>query len=283
MPAVNENGTFLLGMGVAKSGTTWLWQVLARSEYFTAGASKEMHHLNRAFDPGLSLKAPAGHQHANWTDSLESCNQKTKTHLREAFANRPQSYYDYFTQLLRESARPLVGDFTPLHSGLSRSALTSVKEAFANRGVEVLPLLILRDPVTRLNSHARHEIRKFQLDDSPSNELAIMKRMLNSKVERQRASYDRTLIRLTDVFQTFPVFLYEDIREDNDRALRKVEQALQVPEFSLQSIPPVNVNPTSSLRPSQLRPFSISYEDSYVAAFKHFGEDVIRRLWPYAP
>jgi len=263
-------------MGVAKAGTTWLWQTLVRSGVLVPGVVKEFHHLDTLYVP---IPKRGGERECE--GPFQTDGKSTAEVLREKFRTSPEYYFEYFDQLMDDRNASMAGDFTPLHSGIPESGLRAIVNAFGRRHIDVLPIVILRDPVTRLNSQARHALARSQKDWTPAMELDAMHGQLCSRLEQHRSGYDRILRRLHASFESFPVLLYEELLRNQDEFLRGVESQLELPLGRLKPCPPVNVGHPTQIGKRELSRFRRYYEDQYAAAEAYFGGDQIADLWEY--
>jgi hypothetical protein len=106
-------------------------------------------------------------------------------HLSSMYAD-PNVYFDYFAGLLgsRPDAR-LTADVTPAYAMLSAERLTQIKEAFAARGVRTVAVFLMRDPVDRIVSHFRMQIReKPQRWDLPVQDVVLARYAHRENVQR---------------------------------------------------------------------------------------------------
>jgi hypothetical protein len=96
-----RNGTFVLGLGVHKAGSSWLHAQLNRRRDAEFVFLKEYHILDARTLP------EAGFSNRRMRYLL-----KPRTWVRQRFIAKPQRYYDYFSSLLRRPGIQLTGDIT---------------------------------------------------------------------------------------------------------------------------------------------------------------------------
>ncbi len=191
-------GVFLLGVGAQKAGTSWLHQQLHSRPDADFGVLKEYHvhdartvpELTRFRRLDLQIRRPR-----SWV--------QPRTWLRQCFIRSSGLYYDYFTWLLR---RPrlrsgpvrLTGDITPSYALLSADSLGEIGDAFAQRGIPVRPVFLMRDPIERLISSQRMKLRKQGRRDAASEVAALRQRA--RKGRSLRSHYGQTLEALDQSF-----------------------------------------------------------------------------------
>ena len=96
------NGTFVLGLGAQKAGSSWLHAQLNRRRDADFGFLKEYHIHDARTLP------EAGFSNRRMRSLI-----KPRTWRRQRFIAQPQRYYNYFSSLLRRPGIQLTGDITP--------------------------------------------------------------------------------------------------------------------------------------------------------------------------
>ena len=196
-----RNGTFVLGLGAQKAGSSWLHAQLNRRRDAEFGFLKEYHiHDARTLpEAGFSNRR---------TRSLI----KPRTWRRQRFIAQPQRYYDYFTKLLHRTGIRLTGDITPSYSALSIGTLMEIKANFEQRKIRLRPVFLMRDPIERIISSQRMQLRK-QNQLNHEAEVEALRQLCIERPERVtlRSNYGHTLRALTQVFDPSECFidLYE--------------------------------------------------------------------------
>ncbi len=147
-----EMKTFILLLGAQKCGTSWLYEYLKQSPRFGQGFSKE-YHIWDALDIGIL--------HGNRVDPVTldalASDQKARQSQRFRMQNDEGYYFDYFTSLFTEDVT-ITADITPSYSGLKAERLHFIKQKFAERGVVVKPVFLIRDPLRRIKSSVRFNL-----------------------------------------------------------------------------------------------------------------------------
>lgn len=218
--------TFVLGVGAQKAGTTWLHRALSQQPYSEFGIAKEYQVLHAMYEPFAGAKR-RDIQMASMAKSSDELSPRAtvSAELRASFLENNQLYYDYFESLLKGPAITLVGDITPIYSALSPETLSTVKAEFSARGIEVLPILIMRDPVYRLQSFVRMQMRRKGLAPSYGAEIKRMTEYAGTAPDLRRCDYERIYGSLQKVFGTsFLVFFYETFF--TEKSLVKIENAI---------------------------------------------------------
>lgn len=197
-PRAKDPGVFLLGVGAQKAGTSWLHKQLHSRPDADFGCLKEYHvhdartisALARFRRVGIRAKEPR-----TWI--------QPRTWMRQWFINNPKRYTDYFAWLLtrprfRGSQIRLTGDITPSYALLSAETLGEIKTNFAQRGIPVKPVFLMRDPLERLISSQRMKLRKQGLRD-PEAEIETLRQRV-AKGRGLRGNYGQTLDALDQAF-----------------------------------------------------------------------------------
>ncbi len=239
MPTDNLNGkrpVFLLGLGAQKSGTTWLYRYLEGADIFVGGFAKEYH----IWDATDIL--PMRHFIGRRIDIL-SGGKKAQRYRMQKDTRR---YFDYFEGLLRDGAK-LTADITPSYSGLGVERLWFIKDEFAKRGVETRAVILIRDPLDRIKSAVRFNLRKKNYNEGiPLGEtdfLAALQQYYRTEDCRLRTSYHETIPNALKVFGREHTYIgiYETMFQSSEIA--RLSEFCGVPER--QKMAQVYINKTS--------------------------------------
>ena len=192
---------FILGVGAQKAGTTWLHDYLVSRNNVDMGFIKEYH----IFDT-MTLEECAGFRRKLDASIIRAAEQNYEQWrenprvLRLEFLEYPEKYFDYFAKLLDQDGINYTGDITPSYSGLRQETLEYIRDEFAKRGIEVLPIFLMRDPVHRLRSSMKMRFRKMSKNASARQEIAAMRKRCGEKGDRIRSNYRGTVENLDAVF-----------------------------------------------------------------------------------
>ena len=209
---------FVLGVGAQKAGTTWLSEYLREQPGANFGFRKEYH----TFDQ-IHLRKSGN----RLTILVKRClknSGKIEVNYRSNFLVNPDSYFAYFNDLLQSDQCTLTGDITPQYATLPKEILAEIKREFARRLIEVKPIFLMRDPVYRLQSRVRMNRSNGRITGSKWSkrlELDWMREWQLDDSDRLRASYDKTLARLFDVFGRDGCYvdIYETMFDDAGDAI----------------------------------------------------------------
>jgi len=280
-------GTFVLGLGAQKAGTTWLSDYLRSSPQYDYGFRKEYHVLDVVDLPSeLWMRTRVLDQAAGSIDELRSGATPTSAHLLRAAMIADQSvYYDYFAGLLhrREGIRA-TGDLTPSHALLGAERLREVQGQLAGRGVRTVAVLLLRDPVERVWSQARMRLQR-STDDAPGAAEQLLLEEFVRPTYALRTQYDVTLAALADAFAPGErlVGLYEALFAD-DAVSRAVCALVGIDHVA----PDVDRRANASRRDAESLPDDVvstiarHFAPAYRATAAHFPDLDLRDLWPSA-
>lgn len=203
--------TFLLGLGAQKCGTTWLYSYLSSSEGTDFGETKE-YHIWDALEPGHDEArehyfiegGPGLRERFDLLRRRVRGLPRPKAAIRRELQASPDAYFDYFARLAKRSDARLTGDITPGYASLSVETLVRIRDGIASRGVDTRVVYLMRDPVERCISAARHLQRAGLCPDG--HDLRAMPRDEAVRVyartghSSDRSRYDLTLQRIDEVF-----------------------------------------------------------------------------------
>ena len=275
--------TFLLGTGCMKGGTTWLFQYLKTSPQYVAGFRKEYHVFDALDVPAMAhRKDRAVHDaEAALTRARSGGSVNAQVMMLAAMQADPAFYYDYFAGLLmtRPTAR-VTADVTPSYGLLPAARLGEIRDEFAARGVRTVALFLMRDPVDRILSHLRMQVRETpERFHKPPHEL-LLRRHWHPQYEL-RTRYDRTIAVLDSVFERQDVIygFYEDLF--SEARIREICATLGVdfhpPRFDERH----NASPPARTVPDEtVRAVATHYREVYDAVAGRFPELDLPALWP---
>ncbi|SFD05601.1 sulfotransferase [Tropicimonas isoalkanivorans] len=200
-PRFGRPRTLIFGVGAAKCGTSWLNALLRSHPEIHVAHQRELHYWD-VVRPPFNDK-PKNHARAH-LDTLERLPlwrrlarapalryYRAAARMRETPDMRHSNYADVLFS--RYSDAPIVGEVTPAYALLG--AGTYAEMASLNEDCRFI--FLMRDPVDRLHSGIRHDLRKSD-DGAPITEervLAELKARLAVRDEAAmaRAYYVRTL------------------------------------------------------------------------------------------
>ena len=287
-------GTFVLGLGTQKAGTSWLQSYLAAHPNVDFGPLKEYHTFNalhlrvyahilerRDATPFHKPRKFFSHLHRN---GKMPANERLRSRLR-----RGDNYFGFFASILADPGVDVTGDITSDYAGLNRNILQAIRDTFSREGVNVKALFLMRDPVERCISAVRmymgrpYESHRLPIHPGMSIEDSLRRLYATSHFEGL-TRYDRTLGEIHVVFPDEDVFVgfYETLfcRDEVaqiDRFLGlkpgkpNLDKRVNASGFKEQTV-------TGDLRASMAEHYRPVYED----VFRRFGEDRIRAIWPSA-
>jgi hypothetical protein len=260
-------GTFLLGVGCQKGGTAWMHRYLEASPQCDPGFRKEYH----VWD---SLDLPAGR--------LARERIEKQGGQRAAFLREPDRYFDYFAGLLEPESVRLTADITPGYAALPVSRLSMIRDGFESRGVRPVAVYLLRDPVERIWSAARMDMRR-RGPDAPEAPETRVGHMYMHPMYADRTRYDLTMDALEAAFPREAVFygFYERLFSTETLVPLCAFLGLDFhePAFDRQ----VNVSPKSegaSLPEDTTRTIARHFEPVYAAVQRRFPGLDLAEVWP---
>jgi len=272
--------TFILGVGAQKAGTTWLYSYLNHHPNINMGILKEYHIFDQLFN--LDKTEAAANTGGRLISKIVNESRRERVlMLRERFLENPNTYFDYFQQLLYSDQNIYItGDMTPSYSNLPEGALNLIKEELFARGIILKVIFLMRDPFERCLSALRHNLRKSDIEITEKKEINRLKLAYKTENFISKTRYENTITTLEKVFTTDQIFyaFYEEIFSSNEilRLCSFLNLQYTVPDFEKR----VNVSRTETLIPDELK-FEIVnfYNSTYEYMFSKFGRDRILSVW----
>jgi hypothetical protein len=258
-------GTFLLGVGCQKGGTAWMHRYLESSPQCDPGFRKE-YHVWDAVD--LASGGPARQRIENQGGQ------------RARFLVDHEHYFDYFAGLLERPGVRLTADITPAYAGLSVDRLSTVRAGFESRGVRSVAVYLMRDPVERVWSAVRMDVRRRGVE-TPGAAERRLQAVTDDDQYARRTRYDHTIARVEesfgrDVFYGFYERLFDESTLRDLCGFLGIE--FHVPDLGRQ----VNVSPKrdGELSEETSRALAQRFAPVYEAVTARFPEVDLPALWP---
>ena len=108
---------------------------------------------------------------------------------RARFLHEPDHYFDYFSGLLAAPEARLTADITPAYAGLAVQRLAMICAGFQSRGVRPVAVYLMRDPVERVWSAVRMDVRRRGIDHQGAVENRLLRISDDDQYDR-RTRYD---------------------------------------------------------------------------------------------
>lgn len=198
-------GPDFVGVGAPRSGTSWLYEVLARHPELWLPPVKELHY----FDEPVQSKRYFSYLRMRLISGLWIRRPLSRFDLHYFLARRSDAWYcNLFAPARRRGL--LTGEITPAYSTLDESTLEGLRAL----NPEVRLIYIMRDPVLRSWSAVMKRRRKSGFFGIPSSQDAI-EYALTEGVSR-RSSYLENIQRFERVFSRDQIFygFFEQLAED---------------------------------------------------------------------
>ena len=268
-----RNGTFVLGLGAQKAGSSWLHAQLNRRRDAEFGFLKEYHIHDARTLP-----------EAGFSNRRQRSLIKPRTWRRQRFIDKPERYYDYFASLLRRPSIQLTGDITPSYSALTPETLRAIQAGFAERDIPIRPIFLMRDPIERIISSQRMQLRK-QNQLNHEAEVEALRQLSVERPERVtlRSDYGHTLMALNQVFDPSECFidLYE--RLFTPTSWQRLCDVLNVPYEEPNWEQKVNVSRTNTSIPDEVLAALGTWQAPTLTAVRQsMGHLDLAQLWPLA-
>lgn len=272
---MTSEGTFLLGLGAQKAGTSWLHHNLHRRNDADFGFCKEYHIHDALFLPQFSRFQPKRPMPWKW-----------RTWRRARFLNRPERYFDYFLSLLKQRDIKLTGDITPSYACLEPQTLTWIRQELEHRNIAIRTVFVMRDPLDRWLSQHRMQLRKkgqLHPDAELDHFQALASKSMNSNRVSLRSDYTATLNALNRVFSPDQIFIgfYEQLFSEAEysRLCAHLNVEYQEPLWEQR----INASEiTTNLPDSLMAQLGRCHAETYQSMVKQFPIIEANQLWPTA-
>lgn len=217
-------GPDFIGIGMAKSGTTWTRRHLVKQPNIYMGEHKEFHYLSR-MDNALASQpkwyADAMHwlmkrykkwdQKNLWQDPIKHYRWYVNYHVRKATIHR-------YGKLFRRNEGMLSGEFTPDYIRMPLNIVEKLYYTYPN----VKILLSLRDPVERSWSWAR-----FRYDLGYLNLNAASPEQIIASEKNSELQYPEFYSHIDNWLSTFPreqiyIYHYDRIQSEPEKLLNDI-------------------------------------------------------------
>lgn len=277
---LNPQKTFLLGVGAQKAGTTWLYDYFLHRKDTRMGYTKEYHVFDTLTLDNFDYFYERAIADLAAIQTNKHSAQKQENNQRYlSFLDDPAEYYDYFAQLLKKSNATITADFSPSYSALSAATLAEIKSQFSHRGIRVVPIFLMREPVDRLWSMVRMYNRISDIVLERKQELEEMYHRCGTKDEQRRSNYHHTYANLSSVFgEDKFISFYETIFQASEikRLCRQLNIKYLQPDFDYRVNVSASLHSFSERDVSELR---AHYQVQYDFAEKTFGKEFIDTIW----
>ncbi|MFN7003521.1 MAG: sulfotransferase domain-containing protein [Roseinatronobacter sp.] len=275
-------GTFVLGLGAQKSGTSWLHDYLTTLDGVDMGFLKEYHVFDALRDDSSQIGDLAAKAQKVLAESGLDVPKRKNFWTQISFLADHRNYYNFFAGVLSQSGIRLTGDMTPCYSLLDAAMLTSIREGFAQRDVTCKAVFLMRDPVERLWSASRMW-RMNRREAAVTDENVFVVKCLKRPMFDLRTRYEDTLAAMEAVFAPDDCLtgFYETLFQDSEiqRICAFLGLEFRAPEFDKR----VNVSQkTSPLSQDTCRTVAQHFAPTYRAVAERFGQARVLDLWPSA-
>ena len=272
---MTATGTFLLGVGAQKAGTSWLHHNLHRRRDADFGFCKEYHIHDALTLPQFSRFKPKRPMPWKW-----------RTWRRARFIERPERYFDYFLSQLKQQGIKLTGDITPSYSCLPPQTLIWIREELERRDIRVRAMFVMRDPLERWLSQHRMQLRK-KGELHPESEHEYFKNLADkgekTKVVSVKSDYSATLDALKQSLNPEQIFIgfYEQLFDETEykRLCHSLHVKYQTPLWDTR----INASKgTTNLPESVMAKLGAYHAETYQSIVKQFPSIEANQLWPTA-
>lgn len=270
---------FLLGIGAQRSGTTWLHRYLHLHPSVNLGFAKEYHIFDALYIPEEGIRRLFLQDRIKKFIADPQPSDTDLTILR--FLGDTDTYFDYFNDLvIANPGTRVTGDLTPSYAGLPVEIFRRIRTSLLKRDFEVRVVFLLRDPVERCISAARHSLSRATAPPTQNVERRVLRDSYRSVGCRMRTRYDLTIRNLEQAFDPSELifFFYEDLFTPASIGKLNASLGLDHVEPNLND----RINETSSEHAvdESLRHEIFSYyEVVYEFAAERFGADYVRSIW----
>lgn len=273
-----QQKSFFLGIGAAKSGTSWLYDYLVSHPDVAPGPIKEMHILNQPGNAGLirAIKELPWHRFAGRKWLAENL---MKAYYRADWSR----YYRKYLNILAGDCSA-TGEISTSYMNISVTTLAEVCARFSANGVRCYGLLVLRDPVERFISdirfHKRLSIENRYVKSVETSLDELVFAAVESKADAMNQQYQGALASLAAAFNAtdYSVICYEELFCQD--TLDTLCDRLGLGRHNGDMTREVNKTPSSEMVSEQTRHLlAVRLAPSYAAAAEVLGSEKVNRLW----
>jgi hypothetical protein len=265
-----------IGIGVQKSGTTWLYQQLIQLKHFNLPPVKECHYFDRSksYPSPSDLSNPFFWSRIRRPKYIAKAFKKISAqkdwytfrfYLKWYFSN----YNDDWYLSLFNDLDGFTGEITPSYSVLNLEDIQKMYRLAPKAKI----ILLLRNPVDRAWSQFRHHVKKSAIDRTSSIE--EIKAFINSDVQSLRSDYLRAIKNYSKVYPKEQILIgfFDAIVEEPADLLNSIVrfitgQDVSEIEGSLNFNSPVNKSPLIDC-PSEVRDYLASKYYEQILSLKN--------------
>jgi len=233
-----EQAIQFLGIGAARSGSSWLWKQLRRHQEIWMPPVKEVHYFDRDpsypspsyLSPDSILERLTGREryHQQYRKRLLKELLKDVVWFRPSNLTWTYRYFfkscsiEWYKSLFESVGNRLKGEITPAYSILTQEDVAHIRQLFPNLKV----LFLIRNPIDRAWSHVRYDNKTGKVSDL--NDLEESKSVIESESQELRSDYLRSYRIWTNEFGKKQVYLdfYDRIQESPQKLLGDVGEFL---------------------------------------------------------
>jgi hypothetical protein len=216
-----------LCIGAQKSGTTWLYENLARHKEIWATPIKELHYFNRI--------CPNERLLGKWSPPIPSRPAMYfNAILNGSYSNLRwlHRYYDlslekaWYTSLFDSSFTRgrLCGDITPGYATLDKRGVEYCQRVI---GTDTPIILILRNPIERAWS-AIKMISRYNNINAKQHDLEYIKNILNEERIQLASDYSSIIPLWQSSFSNLNILFYDELCEAPENLLSRVSRILDI-------------------------------------------------------
>jgi hypothetical protein len=276
---MNGEKTFFLGIGAAKSGTSWIYDYLSSHPEVCPGPIKEMHVLNSPGNQGI-LKAV---QQLPW-HRFAGRKWLTEILWKAYYRADWDRYFKAYGKALQNCK--VTGEISTSYLSIDVETLNFVQKRFMQSGVRTVGILVLRDPIEQLISSLKFKKRlsrenRYQVKmEVPIDQMFV--EAIEHITQAQADNYQSALSVITSAFEEEARFLelYENLF--NEDSLNRLCDRLHIARLPGNFAKRVNESiTTETVSLSHIGAARTLFDPAYRAAARFFGEDHLQAHWRY--
>lgn len=283
--------TFLLGVGSPKSGTTWLFNYLGKFDNINLGYKKEYHAFDTKYlDYCNHFLASNNRLSESGLETAFEKKHNASVELLQKLQANHDSYFNYFSDLVKQKGISITGDLTPTYCLLPKEHLISIRKMIISHRMRPRVIFIMRDPVEKIWSSARMNKRlgknvcSGHKIDRSSDTQTIAKALQSEKIAVESTKYSEIVSTLNDVFLDKELYFgfYESMHHESE--INRLSHFLGLePQYDF-SHKIINGTPMSDHdQPTEdiIKNLTNFYLDEYIFCKKFFPDANINKIWPH--
>lgn len=221
-----RNGPDFICIGSQKAGTGWLYDILRGHRDCWLPPIKELHYFDNPFSDRVANRTKHRLSHAERKRAAGKSGGARDLdflrRLRAVHAKQDPSIARY-KDLFAPAKGVVTGDITPAYATLDTATVTNLAAELP----DITVILVLREPIPRLWSHARMAVRQGRAEDITS--LAAFREFCARDSVQQRSFQSAAIQRWRSCYgDRLRILFFDDLRDNPEAYFGQVGEILGI-------------------------------------------------------